>query len=243
MQEFPIKYQASLFLDDAEIVPKARVQGELINLFIERDLISSITLEVKADGSTEPRLELSSQESDWKYQFLNQRFNITKTPRSLDPNAMGSLSEFLNRCREDFLKYLDFRKVAAYRLAINTEVVISQLTEINDVYQRVFKAIPYYSVGEVTEWTFRSVTRISMPILNMAEELNLITNLQRVTGRMNIGTEELNFNGLLRQFDLNTYQENTQQRFGVKETDFFFVNIENTYNELSRQIHEHYLVN
>lgn len=227
MIDIVAKYQATVFGNFGDIQPTTDIISKVMTLFRDRGLIPGTFQELSQLAmGPQLRLRISSPNNEWNINFATQRIDIEKN--HVDPKGqnLGSPEVFTKEVCEFFSRILTEFNRKANRIALITSGLLKEMTQdrLNDIYCRLFRPIDFYKTNNPFEWNSRAVARITLDIAKNCEQLNVITNINRIQGQMvrpgDVGI--LNFDRIETAFDINTAQENPETRFDTTCVDSFF---------------------
>ncbi len=96
--------------------------------------------------------------------------------------------------------------------------------QLAEIYTKLFQPIPFYEQAIPHEWNCRSVSRSEIHIGESMETINVITDINRIHGRLAESTSVTKFDRILIAFDINTHAENDDNRFTAESLNDFFAN-------------------
>jgi len=223
MDRINIKYQAALFLDATDIAPKPDTLTYFINEFSKKELIPGTFQEIGPTGVTE-RFNLKDSNGIWNIEFSSGRIDIIKTNANIGKTEIGTIEEFKNEV-DNFLDVI-FSKFPkkVHRLAfVTTHLIIGLDADgYSKVFNKIFNPIPTYKDNERSEWGARMVSRIENEFNKKKELHNVITEINRVSGNLNIESTVKNIERIQIKFDLNTFQGNNENRFDLDDMKSYF---------------------
>ena len=229
------KYQASLFVNLADISPTPELISKLLMLFKDKNLLPNTFQEISVHTlRPQTRLRLSSQNNEWNLNFATHRLDIEKNATDPKGQNLGTAEEFAEQAHELFNRILtEFRKKGD-RISLITSGLLKEMPEekLADIYDRLFNPIPFYGDNPPFEWNTRSVARKTLEINSIQESINVITDINRVRGQLIQPNNILEFDRIEIGFDINTIQENQETRFSVDAIESFFSGA----NEIRNQI-------
>jgi hypothetical protein len=241
MIDFGLKYQASIFLVANDITPTPDTIKTFIDLFSDKGLVPNTFREI-SPGSPAPRgrLRLSSPNNEWNIKIASTRIDIEKNPISLKENNLGNVNDF---CLEvtDFLgRIISKFPKKVNRVALITNLLLKEMAEPNlsEVYLKLFKPPEFYANHPPFEWNWRSASRIPSIFGEFNENLNVITQVNRVSVEMGLNEEITFFDRIQFFFDLNTSQENAEYRFDINFITTFYQEISAFHDDLVTKITE-----
>jgi len=219
------KYQASVFGNLADIGPSPEIISKLLMLFSDKNLLPGTFTEISAQiPQPQTRLRLSSQNNEWNLNFATHRLDIEKNATYPKGQNLGTVEEFAEQAHEFFNRILTEFKKKGNRIALITSGLLKEMPEekLADIYDKLFKPIPFYGDNSPFEWNTRSVARKTLEINGIQEPINVITNINRVRGQLMQPSNILEFDRIEIGFDINTIQENQETRFSVGAIESFF---------------------
>jgi hypothetical protein len=232
MLDFPVKYQTSVFGNLADIEPTPEIISKILPLFSDKRLIPGTFQEI-APPSMGPRLSMSSKDNEWTINFGSGRIDIHKNPTDPRSSNLGTIEKFAEEANELFSRIMKEFNRKANRLALISNYFLKEMprSKMDDIYRKIFSPIEFYNNNVPFEWNSRHVAKIPLEILGSSENLNVITTMNRVRGKImqaplaggtgvisliNDGNHNLAFKEFERVevgFDINTSAENPEPRF------------------------------
>ncbi len=229
------KYQASVFGNLADISPSPELISKLLMMFKDKNLLPSTFQEISVHTpQPQTRLRLSSQNNEWTLNFATHRLNIEKNATDPKGQNLGTTEEFAEQAHELFNRILTEFKKKGNRISLITSGLLKEMPQekLADIYDKLFKPIPFYGDNPPFEWNTRSVARMTLEINGIQESINVITDINRVRGQLMQPDNILEFDRIGIGFDINTIQENQETRFSVDAFESFFSGA----NEIRNQI-------
>jgi hypothetical protein len=110
--------------------------------------------------------------------------------------------------------------------------------QLADIYNRLFKTIPFYHDNHAFEWNSRSVAKLPTVIGELEESINVITQINRVRGKTLAPIDAIEFDRIQIAFDINTIQENKETRFKIETVELFLSEANKIHNNLLKELLE-----
>ena len=233
------KYQASFFGNLADISPTPEVISNLLMLFKDKNLLPSTFQEISVHTpQPQTRLRLSSQNNEWTLNFATHRLNIEKNATDPKGQNLGTTEEFAEQAHELFNRILTEFKKKGNRISLITSGLLKEMPQekLADIYDKLFKPIPFYGDNPPFEWNTRSVARMTLEINGIQESINVITDINRVRGELMQPDNILEFDRIGIGFDINTIQENQETRFSVDAIGSFFSGANEIRNQILKDV-------
>ena len=232
------KYQASLFGNLADLGPSPEVSSKLLMLFKDKNLLPNTFQEISVHTPPQPRLRLSSQNNEWNLIFAIKRLDIEKNATDPKGQNLGTVEEFAEQAHELFNRILTEFKKKGNRISLITSGMLKEMSQekLADIYGKLFKPIPTYRDHPPFEWNARSVARMTLEINGFQESINVITNINRVRGRLMQPNNILEFDRIEIGFDINTISENQETRFSVEAIESFFSGANEIRNQILKDV-------
>ncbi len=219
------KYQASLFLNASQIVPSTDVITSLLNIFRDKGFLPTTFQEI---GSTSPapqvRLRLSSPNNEWVINFASRRIDIEKNPVSTAGKNIGKVEVFVENAIDFISRIIGHFNRKGNRLSVITSGLLREMSDkkFNEIYNKLFHPLPFYREAVPFEWISRSAARKTIKINDNDEEINVITNINKVRGQFMEPNRVIPFERIEVAFDINTLAENDKNRFSEESLISFF---------------------
>jgi hypothetical protein len=87
-----------------------------------------------------------------------------------------------------------------------------KIKDVKEVYETFNKTIPGYNEEETFEWNTRAVKRVQKVISGYHEDLNVVTEVLRVSGRLTVLGDVKDFDTVQTRIDINTTDSNNKLR-------------------------------
>lgn len=223
MIDINLRFQAVLFGPWEEISPKPDVLTYFINEFSDKELIPTNFQEFTPIGLVN-RLSLMSSDDLWKIDFTSNRIDIVKNNLAVDSSDFGDLRTFVSEAIKIIEKILKRYPKKSNRISLISTYLLKEMDieRINEVYYKLFNTIKLYKNNPVANWRNRTVARINKKILDKTELLNVISDVAYSKKTLKEDGVNKNFERIELKFDNNTYQGNTEYRFGLDEIKSFY---------------------
>ncbi|EHO14688.1 hypothetical protein [Myroides odoratimimus] len=228
MKKNNLELLASLFITDEkfevtnEFISKMlvafKVEGFLPNIFQEMSI---------NDMSTVNRLSLISLDKNWEISFIANRINIEYKNKD---TTNYNISNFCEKSASYFDKIMTTLDLKGCRLSCFSNLLIHEIepNKLDMIPSKLFKKPNFFNDVNPFEWNWRSATRSDITISNISEKINVITNINRITGEIKNNSTSTYFDGISIAIDLNTLYENSENRFDNTSVHHFFNNIKET---------------
>jgi hypothetical protein len=236
------RYQASLFGNFEDIRPSPEIISKLLMLFRDKKLLPNTFQEISANApGPQTRLRLSSENNQWNLNFATNRLDIEQIPRTdTKEKDIGTVEEFVKQACELFSRVLTEFKRRGNRISLITSGLLKEMSEeqLADIYNRLFKTIPFYHDNHAFEWNSRSVAKLPTVIGELEESINVITQINRVRGKTLAPIDAIEFDRIQIAFDINTIQENKETRFKIETVELFLSEANKIHNNLLKELLE-----
>ena len=241
MIEIPMQYQAVFFGDMSDITPSPAAIRAMLDLFQDIGLLPSLIMEWP---SNQARLQLKTIDNELDIRLHSDRIAIDLNSTKPKGENLGTLEGFAKRAADLLGKILSKFPKKAHRLSLVSTGLGRQISDENmkSIYVKLFNPLDFYVEHDPVEWSVRSVARVPGTFAGLAEQLNVITRISRITvqtaqlmaqapdvgqlmaeapetGQLMAKPEDANptvatsSNRLKFVFDINTFQGNVEQRF------------------------------
>jgi hypothetical protein len=223
MIDIKVKYQAVAFLPSIE-TNQSNI-SQMMGLFADKGLVPTSFHEVSnITPISQLRFSLQSPNNEWNIHFGIDRIDIAKNATDAKGSNLGTLEQFCADVSDYFSKILSKHPQKANRIALSSNVLLKEMTEdkLNAVYLKLFNPIKLYSENNTREWNSRVVARISKKVNSVDEIFNFITDINRISGQLNLNQEVVPVDRIAINMDINSIPNNTVNRFGeIDITDFY----------------------
>lgn len=218
------RYQASVFVNLGEITPAPETISKMMLLFREENLLPSTFQEISQLG-VQTRIRLSSLNNEWAINFGTDRINIEKNPIDVKGKNLGKIEDFTEHAFKLIVRVLSEIKKKGNRLSLLTNGLLNEMSsdKLDEIYYKLFNPIPFYSDNHPFEWKSKSVARTVTEMNRLREILNVITEINRVRGKM-MQPPFMDFDRIEIGFDINTIAENSESRFDIDSINNFYSN-------------------
>lgn len=242
MIDIRLKYQASIFVDAKDIDPSPDVTKALIDIFSDKKLIPNTFQQV---GGSSPailtRLRLSDTKNEWNIVFPTNRIDIDKMQTDPKGSNIGELSDFCLDAASFFDRILKTFNKPANRLTLNTNVLLKEMTEerLTSIYTKLFRPPKFYEDHPPFEWAWRAAAHLPTNILDLSEDLYIITPINRIAGEYSEQSGITKFDRIQLAPDINTSARNTDYRFDITHVTDFLQKALDIHDMLLTQIEEY----
>jgi len=242
MIDIRLKHQASIFVNANDILPSPDIISSLIDVFRDKNFIPNTFQEI---GFTSPlpkaRLRLSTTNNEWNIAFATHRIDVDKNQIEPRGSNVGELSDFCSDAIDFFERILNRFNKRANRFTLNTNGLFEEMTEdrLSSIYKKLFRTPKFYDENPPFEWDWRSASRIPIKILDLTDNLNVVTIIKRVRGEIGGQSGVATFDRLQFAPDINTTDLNTDYRFELTHIKNFFPQALEIHNMLIKQIEEY----
>jgi hypothetical protein len=234
MIDYVSHYQFGFFAPGARVEPLPDNISRLLFVLQDKGFIPTTTQEIQIGPITQQRLQLQmiTMQSEWVLAFEPHRVVLTK--RNVPQIEIGRAESFIEEVVETFSRLWREIPLTGTRLSYVTKGLLHTMSPENltRVNSQLFNLPAFYSEHPPIEWTSRNVARYETYIGDKLEIINVITDINRVTGTIPLRTGLQAGNRIEIGFDINTFQGNTIPRFGLDDVGLFL----KTAVELSQQI-------
>jgi hypothetical protein len=237
------KYQFSFFGNMADIQPSADTIPVFLEMFRDKGFLPSTFQEIRLPNPTpEIRLKLSSPDQEWAIDLDTARLSFTKN--SIKPKGinLGTVEGFIRDVIDFCSRLLRRFPKKASRLSLVTEGLMREMQEeeLRLIYEKLFKPIPFYQANPSIGWQSRYVARVQENIQGNSELINVVTWINRTRGKLADLAGLLPFDRIEIKFDINTFQGNTDTRFGIESVSPFLQSALELRARLIRELEVHF---
>lgn len=223
MIDINLKYHSALFGPMDDISPKPDVLKYFISAFADKDFIPTTIQELSPAG-VKKLLALKTSDNVWSIEFGSKRIDISKTDRDIGNSDFGDKKDFTEEVR-DIIKII-FEKYPKKlnRISFVTHYLLKEMSEqeMKDVFNHLIIPVGIHKEHSPIEWNSRIVSRINKEINQKEELLNVITEVNRIRGKLKIESKQKQIDRVQLKFDINTFQGNTEYRFSNEEIESFY---------------------
>jgi len=242
MIDIRLKHQASIFVNANDILPTPDRISSLIDVFRDKNFIPNTFQEMSITSPLpKARLRLSTINNEWNIAFATQRIDVDKNQIEPRGSNVGELSDFCSEAIDIFERILKMFNKRANRFTLNTNGLFEEMTEdrLSSIYKKLFRLPKFYDENPPFEWDWRSASRIPIKILDLTDNLNVITIIKRIRGDISGQGGITTFDRLQFAPDINTTDLNTDYRFELAHIKDFLPQALAIHNMLIKQIEEY----
>lgn len=225
MIDINLSFQLSMFGSYQDIAPSSNTLQYLIEKFNDKELIPTTFQEIDIANPRTPinRLSMRSTNEVWSIVFNANRIDIIKNNNDVGVVKMGNVHDFIEEAI-NIVRIIDekFPK-KHYRLALITRYLLKQMSpsEISSTFRKNVNTYGFFNTHEPIEWNNRVVARTEKNIGELTETINVIAESNRIKGQLKVNSKNEDIDRVELKFDINTYQLQTDYRFGISELDTF----------------------
>ena len=245
MIDITLEYQGVIYLDGSNIKPDPKSISKLSEMFSFLNLLPSTYYEATKQVVTpEPRIMLVSQDAEWRILFGMDRLVISKNPTDLQGTNVGTIKEFCDMILEIHRIFAEEFQKRSNRLSLVSGFLLKEMTEeqMNAIFSIIANCSPTHKNSPPYEWNWRAVSLLEKEINHNVEQVNFISALNRLAGKIQLLNERLDFDRVKLKIDINTYQNNKEFRFVEEDITSFFTQVvdwqEEFKNETLQFIHK-----
>lgn len=245
MDVLPLRYQATIFTNSDDLKPEPNLVQAFFTEFIKWEVFPNVFKErtininpLNTNGAIKPievindRLQFISSNQSKKISFLSKRIDIEYN--LVGNNAIGEIEDFCKQVLHILEVVNKHSPKKSNRISLVTSYYCPNSTAdyMNKCYQALFSSsnLPLDNSDPV-DWSHRVTHRQTHGIADKQERINYITTFGR--GLKNpyvvqgVTVDRLEFH-----FDINTFQNNTDYRFNIKDLGQFYTTTASTIKQL-----------
>ncbi len=233
MIDIDLKYHTVVFGSYEDIGPNPDTLKYFIEKFSSKELIPTTFQEIRPNGVVN-RFSLTTSDEVWLIEFSSDRIDIHKVNKNVGVVEMGTLEQFLFDVKE-IVKTIDEKFPKKHnRLSLVTRYLLRAMDneQMSTIYHKLNNTIDVYNENNITDWSNRIVARIPFNVGEKSEVFNVISQIKRLKGTLKINSIFENIDRVEFQFDLNTYQGNSDYRFDLELINSFLDTASNFESEL-----------
>ena len=221
-----LNYQASVFGHFEDIAPVQNTISKTLDLLGPKGFLPSTFQEITPRGQA-IRLRFATADNEWAINIGSERIEVAKNPLPPNGENMGTAEEFSKEVSALMNSLLQAFAKKGNRLSLITKGFLHEMSasKMVEIFKALFIPFGPYQENLPYEWNSRFVMKNDIN-LEQQETINVITMINRVSGRLFTGlATDINVLGIDRikvDFDINTFQENKEPRFGIDSLDPFF---------------------
>lgn len=184
------------------------------------------------------QLQLLTENRDLTVDFEPNRYLIKKLKTTEVP--IPSIEDFARICKRIILVLGNLVPLNATRLSFVTTGLCKSMTpeELDKINSSLFNLPTKFKKIKPIEWNSRQIIRETRKIDGSEELMNIIIEIARVQGVLNINNGLAPFDRIEIGFDINTFQENNSQRFTPNSIAPFLTDSNAIQNELESSLKE-----
>lgn len=239
MYDIKLRYLATAYVDADSITPESdNVAGALKALDDERFV--SIPAFQNVEGKRVPRIGFMAPDG-WTFVLGGTRFDLSLRPTVGEGDNMGEFSDFCKEAPLKLISALAFFDRKAHRLAVVREGMLPEMEvgEMEAVARHLLNMSPTFTQNQPFEWNWRSAALIDRTFGGISEPTNTIVTVSRLAGTLGPdadGENEVEFDRLRVDLDINTTPKNVKARFGTNEILAYFEAAQDWHKSLGNEI-------
>ncbi len=238
MYDIRLRYLASVFLDSQNITAESENTREILESLDDDRFISVVAFD-SVGGENVQRVGFMAPKEGYLFVLGGKRFDFSlraKIHRESEEDFSSFCKEASNKL-SIILKYFG-RK--GHRLALVREGLIEEMENktMDFVASSLLSLPPTFSGQPPFEWDWRAVSLIERYFSKLKEPTNTIITIRRISGKLEEikAGEELDFDRIRVDFDINTSPNNKKERFGDKQVASFFESAEKWHSDLESEL-------
>lgn len=220
MIDYPLRFDASVFLD-AESIDPSPANISLASGALAEEYEFATVLEPD-DAGADGKERIGFGREDGKYQIAlgSDRF-LFRRSRLDRGDDFENTREFAQRAGEALTALLSAFERNGRRIALLTHGFLNAPDEEleDDRSNQLFNFPEFFDGREHIEWEWKNIVRIDREFGQNTEEVNHSLELGRKSGQLD---EQLEFDQLLGTIDLNTLPGESRARFDIDSVASFF---------------------
>jgi len=233
-------YQFGFYAPGTHVEPTPDLVGRLLESLKDKGFVPTTSPEIEIGPSPNMRLQLQfiTQDQQWNLAFEDSRVLLHK--KALPDSEVGRPEDFCSETQDVFGRLTGVTEFHGTRMSYVTKGLLPEMTndELEQANSLLINLPPFYSEHPPCEWTTRHVARYDVSIGEETETLNVITDINRRQGQLAKESSLVPFDRLEISFDINTYQGNTDQRFGVDDVGPFLTQALTLSRKIQKEIGE-----
>ncbi|NKB32543.1 MAG: hypothetical protein GKR91_05535 [Pseudomonadales bacterium] len=207
-------FETNFFVDAAKFGSSPKNISKLMTEFGEEGFIPRTFDEI--GPSRKSRVGLVTTDSKWEINILSDRFNIEHKPQEVGNLGLEISGEFAEKATSYVERLLKLIKRKGFRMAFVSNGMLEEMDQVKleNIFEKIVNPIDFYKSSKPFEWNTRSVSNDSIRIARKAEELNVITMINRIRGAIQKADGgKMDFDRIELSFDINTVAINDDERF------------------------------
>ena len=239
MYDIKLRYLASVYVDADSIKPDAKIVSGLQEAISDEKFIPTQAFESTGPGIVKQRIALHTPNDGWQLVILGKRFNFVLFPITIDGKNLGEFSDFCKEAAKKLSTALKYFGLKAHRVAALKEGLLPEMKneEMNALCRKIMKLPKTFSENIPFEWDWRSASLIERTFGDCTEKTNTIVTIKRFKGTLSPpGGENVDFDRIRVDFDINTSPEESMPRFGEKDVEDFFNSLNDWHKNLEEEI-------
>lgn len=233
------RFLANFFLDADTIRVSPRDINELLLILEDKELIPTTATE---QDSNIPRMRFNTADGEWEVLLLSKSFFVRQNAVTPTGDNLEDFTEFCDEAGDILISILEYFDRKVHRLALVRRDIVHEIRgpQFHEIRER-FLVTPINSLDdEPFEWDWRRANRVFRQFGEIEEPTNEVITVQRreikIQTKQDDQVDELSFDGLIVDLDINTVPSNVRSRFGAEEIRAFIENATIWHNELRDSI-------
>ena len=246
MFDIKLKYLASVFVDADSITHESKYITDLQKELKEEGFVPLQVFEgpgpgvtISSHGIVKPRIGFHNPDKGIHLVLQGTRFDYSKQPLLSSVKEMGEYSDFLKEASDKLNIAMDYFGRKAHRLAAIKEGFLPEMNskKLNAICSNLLILSDTFSKLLPFEWDWRVASKIERTFGKCVEKTNTVVSIRRRQGKITVEeNKEIDFDRINIVFDINTLPDDSRARFGSKEVNDFFDNINGWQKELEGEI-------
>ena len=235
-----LRYLASVFVDAASIRPSPQEIADTMRILSREDLLPFSLQQMGPEGVI-PRMGFQSMSGEWRVVLLGERFDVSHHPTSVSAGNMVGFADFCATAAAKLSALLEHFRRRAHRLAAVQEGFLPEMSEDGQkaVLGKLMLLPPVFRQHAPFEWDWRVASIVPRLIAGEEEKCNTILTVKRSAGRFHPPEgDEVAFDRIRADIDVNTAPDNTGARFGEREISDFFAKVPTWHLEVGEELME-----
>jgi len=222
-------YQFGFYAPDSRIDPSPEIIAKLLKAFDGTGYMPSAVTEMHVEGSADGKhrmqarqqLHLVTKNGEWAIEFEPHRVSIKK--RNVTGVEIGTAEQFKDDVADFCERLSTVRPLTGTRLSYVTRGFLPEKNadEMVAANQNIMILPGFYQENPPIEWNTRTATQYDIQLHDRPETLNVITDIGRIRGKQITPDGAKDVDRIDIGFDINTFQENKEQRFVFSDAKEF----------------------
>ena len=232
-----LRYLASVFVDAASIRPSPQQIADVMRILSSEDLLPFSIQQMGPEGVI-PRMGFQSGSGEWRVLVLGERFDVSHHPTSVTASNMVGFADFCATAAAKLSALLEHFRRKAHRLAAVQEGFLPEMSPDGQkaILEKLMLLPPVFRQHSPFEWDWRVASVVPRLIVGEEEKCNTILTVKRSAGRFHPPEgDEVAFDRIRADIDVNTAPDNTGARFGEREVADFCARVPTWHKEVGEE--------